>query len=350
MGDEVLGCRIRYNETTLGKTSTPYSLECTISWVVDSVSDINRALNETLFMLNKWLSLELKPIELPRWEYLGRRFNLYVYKVGNGKNLSGEIRLVETGSNLLCIAGVFSRQLGRYLGESLLGELKLKKTIEYGYNISIFFLERPPSVELESQKPIPNFIVYTAEGGQEQDVGSTVWTLKISGEVQVEKEYSIEQLSELAEDYGPADFHCVTGWSVLRRKWEGVSLSKLLSEAKPTSRAKWLVAKSAKGYSSIIPLEEVFAGNPIAVLRVDKKPLTREHGFPLRLFFPRLFGWKSVKWVSELLVLGEYEDGTWEARAYHERGLVEYEERFKVRNPSIVEEGQLTGRPRPLKP
>ncbi len=351
MGRNILGCRMRYNRIALGETHTPFSLECSVSWNVSSIEDINNALQSTLSILSSWLHIGFRPAEPPRWEYLGRRFNLYVYKIESSRGVGGETRIVESGSKLLCIAGVFSKYIEEHLDSSLLEEFREKRVIEYGDNISdTYFLRRPPAGEtIESQKRIPSFVVYAAEGIQ--DVDPSTWRLRIRGEVAEEKEYSLDELYSMAEDLGSADFHCVTGWSVSSKKWIGVRISKLIEDSKPTSRAKWVVIKSVRGgYSTIIPLEEALRDNAFAVLRVDGEPLSREHGYPLRLFFPRLFGWKSAKWVNEIILLDRYEDGTWEARAYHERGLVEYEERFKIRNPDIVEEGRLVGKPRPLRP
>jgi DMSO/TMAO reductase YedYZ molybdopterin-dependent catalytic subunit len=60
------------------------------------------------------------------------------------------------------------------------------------------------------------------------------------------------------------------------------------------------------------------------------KPLDTLHGYPARLLFPHLYGWKSAKWISRVVFTDKYTDGYWEALGYHPRGRVEYEERFKI--------------------
>ncbi|MMZ68783.1 TMAO/DMSO reductase [compost metagenome] len=100
---------------------------------------------------------------------------------------------------------------------------------------------------------------------------------------------------------------------------------------------------------TVIPLEEALEGVLLA-FKLNGKPLPVENGGPARLVAPRLYGWKNAKWVSRITVHEEYQDGYWEALAYHERGLAAAQERFKVRNPEVAREGSLPGPPRPLKP
>jgi len=61
----------------------------------------------------------------------------------------------------------------------------------------------------------------------------------------------------------------------------------------------------------------------------DGRPLAREHGGPLRLVVPHLYGWKSVKWVTELRLLDREVRGYWEERGYHDRGDPWCEQRFR---------------------
>jgi DMSO/TMAO reductase YedYZ molybdopterin-dependent catalytic subunit len=60
----------------------------------------------------------------------------------------------------------------------------------------------------------------------------------------------------------------------------------------------------------------------------DGQPLTPEHGGPLRLVVPKLYAWKSAKWVSGVELLLENRRGFWEERGYHNRGEPFAEERY----------------------
>jgi len=65
------------------------------------------------------------------------------------------------------------------------------------------------------------------------------------------------------------------------------------------------------GYTTIIPIEDILNPQSIVVLEIDNLPLKPEMGFPARLFVPHLYGWKSAKWLSELIFTRKYRSGYW---------------------------------------
>ncbi|QKR00173.1 sulfite oxidase-like oxidoreductase [Metallosphaera tengchongensis] len=177
------------------------------------------------------------------------------------------------------------------------------------------------------QRPIRKFIYYAALGVPEVKVQE--YRLKISGLVKREKEYSYDDLLKMMDVDYVRDFHCVTGWSVMNVRWQGIKLSRLIQEAEPSPDAKWVIFYSLDGYTSVVPLSDAMHEDSILALMMDGKPLSKEEGFPARPFIPHLYGWKSAKWVSGIELVGSYVDGYWEERGYHERGSVWDEERFK---------------------
>jgi len=125
------------------------------------------------------------------------------------------------------------------------------------------------------------------------------------------------------------DFHCVTGWSVRGVRWSGVPLPRLFEEAGvPLEPGGWVLALSWGGYATLFP--SGLAGRVWLVTGIGGSPLSLERGWPARLTSQVLFGWKHAKWLRGLYVGRGYLDGFWEARGYHERGLVVVDERFKV--------------------
>jgi DMSO/TMAO reductase YedYZ molybdopterin-dependent catalytic subunit len=125
-----------------------------------------------------------------------------------------------------------------------------------------------------------------------------------------------------------ADFHCVTRWSRLGLVWRGVPVRTILDLVRPRSDATALMAHAAEGYTTNVPLEEINAADALLADGLEGKPLQPEHGGPLRLVLPRLYGWKSCKWLRGLEFLVEDPPGFWEERGYHPRGEVRAQERF----------------------
>lgn len=120
-----------------------------------------------------------------------------------------------------------------------------------------------------------------------------------------------------------ADMHCVTRWSKLDNLWEGVPTRALLEHVTPSAEAKFVMVHSEYGYSTNLPLEDFFADDALFALKHDGRELTPEHGHPVRLVVPRLYAWKSAKWVRGVEFMADDRPGYWEEDrngGYHMRG------------------------------
>jgi DMSO/TMAO reductase YedYZ molybdopterin-dependent catalytic subunit len=156
----------------------------------------------------------------------------------------------------------------------------------------------------------------------------TNWDLQISGEVENPFTLSYEALRALPTTDVRADMHCVTGWTTLDNDWEGVSFRTLLEMAKPTSSARWVIARCAFGYTSNLSLEAMNADDVLVAWRNHGEDLTPEHGWPLRLVAPKRYAWKSAKWLTGLEFVAKNKRGFWEVRGYHTHGEPFAEERY----------------------
>jgi len=167
--------------------------------------------------------------------------------------------------------------------------------------------------------------IYNALGAPEVDLDK--WRLKVSGCVENPLILTYQDLSSIEQTQVKGGFHCVEGWSIVDVVWEGVRIKTIAEKAKYLPSSKWLIFKSIEGYSAPVPIEYAFNEDSIIALRMNGKPLPLEHGFPARPIIPRVYAWKSVKWLTEMIFNETYVDGYWEARGYHPRGDVWLEER-----------------------
>ena len=150
------------------------------------------------------------------------------------------------------------------------------------------------------------------------------YRLTITGAVERPVTYSLAQLRALPRATQVSDFHCVTGWSVYDVQWAGVRFADLLAEASPLPGAKALRFVSAEvPYDDTLSLPQALASDALLALDMDEKPLSRPHGFPTRVVMPRMYGYKSVKWVSRIEVEPHLDTvGYWEQRGYDEDAWV----------------------------
>lgn len=82
------------------------------------------------------------------------------------------------------------------------------------------------------------------------------------------------------------------------------------------------------GYTTNIPLEDFLDDDVMFPLKYEGQPLTPDHGYPVRLLVPKLYLWKSAKWVRGLEFLAGDKPGFWERYGYHNHGDPWQEERF----------------------
>ncbi|MFB3829306.1 MAG: sulfite oxidase-like oxidoreductase [Bryobacteraceae bacterium] len=158
------------------------------------------------------------------------------------------------------------------------------------------------------------------------------WRIRLFGEVMRPAEWTWEQFQQLPRVQVYADFHCVTRWSRLGNLWEGVATRELLARAGgPAPDARYaLIHAYDRGWTTNLPLEDLLAEDALVALTHDGEPLSLEHGGPARLIVPRLYAWKSAKWIAGIELLKEDRAGFWERNGYHMRGDPWKEERFGI--------------------
>jgi DMSO/TMAO reductase YedYZ molybdopterin-dependent catalytic subunit len=168
--------------------------------------------------------------------------------------------------------------------------------------------------------------VLTAESTPRVDAER--WSLSIDGLVANPTTWSLRELKALEGDTYSGDIHCVTTWSKLDTSFTGVSLDTLLEIAQPLPEASFVVEESTTRYRTNLPIDDVTGGKAWIVWEHEGKPISREHGGPVRMIVPHLYFWKSAKWISKIHLLDHDEPGFWEVNGYHHRGDPWKEQRF----------------------
>ncbi len=156
------------------------------------------------------------------------------------------------------------------------------------------------------------------------------WNFRIAGLVGKEIRWTWEEFQALPRIKVFADFHCVTRWSRLGNLWEGVSTRELVRRAGGAApSAQYVMAYGYdRGWTTNLPLKDFLADDALVAMLHDGQSLPLEHGGPARLVVPRLYAWKSAKWIAGVELMAEDRPGFWEANGYHMRGDPWREERF----------------------
>jgi sulfoxide reductase catalytic subunit YedY len=143
------------------------------------------------------------------------------------------------------------------------------------------------------------------------------WTIEVTGLVEEPLKVDHQQWTTLPRVTYTKDFHCVEGWSVDKLSWGGVRVSEVLSLAKPKAEGKFVTFAAYSGtYTDDLTIEEALGADTLLADTLEGKPLSPEHGGPVRLVIPSQLGYKNVKWVVRLEVTAERHKGYWEQRGY----------------------------------
>ncbi|MEZ5355764.1 MAG: sulfite oxidase-like oxidoreductase [Bryobacteraceae bacterium] len=161
-------------------------------------------------------------------------------------------------------------------------------------------------------------------------MSSDHWKLQVFGLVNQSRAWTWDEFLALPRVKVFADFHCVTRWSRLGNVWEGVSTRELVAQCGGVrDDARFVVAHGYdRGWTTNMPIQEFLAEDALIAIAHDGDPLTPDHGGPARLIVPRLYAWKSAKWLSALEMLPRDQSGFWERNGYHNNGDPWKEERF----------------------
>ena len=172
--------------------------------------------------------------------------------------------------------------------------------------------------------------------GQIPEFDKTNWDFRLFGLVEKEVTLDFNEFSRLPMDSVKADFHCVTTWSRYDNPWEGPLARTIAGLARPRPEARFVLVHCDLGYTTNLPMEDFLREDVIFAMKWEGKDLTPEHGYPLRLVVPRLYAWKSAKWVRGVEFLAGNVRGFWESRGYHNNGDPWREERYSSQEPDEV--------------
>jgi DMSO/TMAO reductase YedYZ molybdopterin-dependent catalytic subunit len=169
-----------------------------------------------------------------------------------------------------------------------------------------------------------------------QDMGGTPgtatvenWKLSIDGEVEKPVVLSYLELLNLDQVQIICDIHCVTGWTLLDSRWSGVRLSTIMDMVKPRKNGKFIIFKAAAGYTSNVPLSEIYKENVILAHSFYGEKLPPEQGAPVRALVPDRYFYKSAKWLEGVTISSRDKPGYWERQGYSNSADPWKEERYQ---------------------
>jgi len=163
------------------------------------------------------------------------------------------------------------------------------------------------------------------------------WKLRITGMVENEIELSFSELLKLPLEESTTTLTCVSnevgGDLISNATWLGYPIRHLLSRAKPSADADMVLSTSQDGWTASTPIEALTdERNAILAVGMNGQPLPLEHGYPVRMVVPGLYGYVSAtKWVVSMEVT-RFDRATsyWTDRGWSQKGPVKLSSRIDV--------------------
>jgi DMSO/TMAO reductase YedYZ molybdopterin-dependent catalytic subunit len=170
--------------------------------------------------------------------------------------------------------------------------------------------------------PTGGWRIYTISGHMPVFDPAT-WRLRIGGLVDQPVSLTYAELRALPRVEQVSNFHCVTGWSVNNVRWGGVRMHDVLAAAKPSSSAHALEFVSMEvPYTDYLTVKQASLHDVMLAYEMDGQPLPREHGAPVRLIIPQMYGYKNVKWLAGINLVPKEQLGYWEQLGYDQDAWV----------------------------
>jgi DMSO/TMAO reductase YedYZ molybdopterin-dependent catalytic subunit len=148
-------------------------------------------------------------------------------------------------------------------------------------------------------------------------VSISTYRLTVTGLVNITKEYTYDEVINGFQKYQKVvTLYCVEGWSATIL-WEGFLLKDIFNETGINPQATVVIFKAYDGYSTALPLYYILDNNILIAYKMNNVTLPPERGFPFELVAESQYGYKWIKWITEIELSNNTDYlGYWESRGW----------------------------------
>ncbi|GAC1654203.1 MAG: hypothetical protein NVS9B1_05000 [Candidatus Dormibacteraceae bacterium] len=189
--------------------------------------------------------------------------------------------------------------------------------------------------------PVANFYV-VSKNFSDPVVAADGWSLAVTGLVERPQKLNLQQFRDLPSTTEDATMLCVSnnvgGELISTGTFTGPSLASILDLAGAMPGGKYVLFRARDGFTESLPVATVRNSPEILVAHtLDGSPLPNRHGFPARILYPGHYGMKAPKWLDEIHVSANDQNGYWENQGWSKQAVVKTTARFDVpREGTIV--------------
>lgn len=204
-----------------------------------------------------------------------------------------------------------------------LGSLGLTRRAEGG----AFFFKRMFSVPpRETPFITSNQKFYQVQYDTVPKVESALWKLKINGRVRNPLTLIYADFLSAQSIKSMVTLKCIDtlpgGGTISNAVWQGPRLRDILLEAGIQPDAQDVIFQASDGYSDSIPVERIMKGDVMLAHSMNGVALPMDHGYPIRIIAPGLYGIKNVKWITDIEIVNYDYQGYWQQRGWTDIGRI----------------------------
>jgi DMSO/TMAO reductase YedYZ molybdopterin-dependent catalytic subunit len=150
-----------------------------------------------------------------------------------------------------------------------------------------------------------------------QEIYLENYMLRITGLVADSKNYTYDEIMNNHQHYKKVvTLDCVEGWSATIL-WEGLLVRDLLAGAGPLANAEVVIFHAYDGYTTSVPVDYIMDNDILMASKMNDVILPAERGFPFQLVAESKWGYKWIKWITEIELSDDVNyRGYWESRGY----------------------------------
>lgn len=193
----------------------------------------------------------------------------------------------------------------------------------------------------------PSSEFFIQQIGKTPQIDSNEWEMEVAGKVENPYTLDYQEFLEFPKTSVVATLECIGnilgGDQIGNSNWTGVPLKYVLERAGVKEGAVDVVFYAKDGYSDSLPLEKALEEDTLLAFGMDGFFLPPDHGFPVRLVVPGIYGMKWVKWIEKIEVVDSDYKGYWEKQGWDDVALVKMDTKItNLENNDIVRQGKFT--------
>lgn len=201
------------------------------------------------------------------------------------------------------------------------------------YNMATFSYDGTQYKGADVQAITPNERFYVVSKNViDPSVERPLWRLEVTGMVESPQSFSFEDLTAMTTTQQETTLRCISnqtgGGLMSNAAWKGVPLKSLIEAAKPKGGVVEVLLHGADNYTDTFAFEKAMNPTTLVAFEMNGQPLPANHGYPVRVIVPGLYGEKNVKWVTRIELVATDAKGFYEQQGWGPNFVVPTSSRF----------------------